>query len=103
VKGQPRLTKSGRKSAFPWRQGYWSVSGKGVVSSDYLSPHLRYLIILLALPRADLRAHIERQQAKVRFFCYWNNAHGNRVPDVPPDIRRMADATGIEIDIDEYR
>ncbi|WP_244848148.1 DUF4279 domain-containing protein [Caballeronia sp. SL2Y3] len=103
VKGQPRLTLSGGKSAFPWRQGYWSVSSKDVVSSDYLSPHLRYLVSLLGLPRGDLRAQIERQHAQVRFFCYWNNADGNRVPDVPPDIRRMADATGIEIDIDEYR
>ena len=103
VKGQPRLTRSGQQSAFAWRQGIWSISSEEAVSSDELTPHFRYLVSRLALPRADFRALLERQNGHARFFCYWANYEGNRVPDVPADIRAIADSMGIEIDIDEYR
>jgi hypothetical protein len=103
VKGQPRLTRSGQTSAFPRRQGIWSVSSKDAVTNDELTPHLRYLVARLGLPRADLRTQLERQGAHARFFCYWVNETGDRVPDVPDEIREMAGAMGVEIDIDEYR
>ncbi|SAL19283.1 hypothetical protein AWB71_00917 [Caballeronia peredens] len=103
VKGEPRIMPSGRVAATPWRLGQWSVSSKLVIQSDFLDPHLRYLLNLLDLPRADLPALAKRTGAKMRFFCYWDNEEGYRVPDVPADIRDIADAMGIEIDIDEYR
>nr|WP_087086663.1 DUF4279 domain-containing protein [Caballeronia catudaia] len=85
------------------RTGVWSFDSEGVVQSDTLGPHFRFLITRLGLPRADLREHLQQQGASARFFCFWINESGNRMPDVPDDIREMADATGIEIDIDEYR
>ncbi|KXV08264.1 hypothetical protein CR51_10760 [Caballeronia megalochromosomata] len=103
VKGEPRIMPSGRMATTPWRLGQWSVSSKSAVQSDDLQPHLRYLLSLLNLPRADLPGLAKRTGAKMRFFCYWDNYEGNRVPDVPDDIRRIADAMGIAIEIDEYR
>jgi hypothetical protein len=47
--------------------------------------------------------HIESARAKVRFFCYWVNESGDRVPDVPADIRAMMEAMGGTVEIDEYR
>jgi len=73
------------------------------VRSDKLEPHLRYLVQRLGLPRPDLKAHIESVRAKVRFFCYWVNESGDRVPDVPDDIRTMMEAMGGTVEIDEYR
>ncbi|SAK97646.1 hypothetical protein AWB75_07137 [Caballeronia catudaia] len=103
VKGEPRIMPSGRTAATPWRLGQWSVTSESAVQSDRLEPHLRYLLNLLDLPRADLPALAERTHAKMRFFCYWDNYEGNRVPDIPEDIRKVADAMGVEIEIDEYR
>jgi hypothetical protein len=39
----------------------------------------------------------------MRFFCYWDNEIGSRVPDVPSDIRAMMEAMGGTVEIDEYR
>jgi hypothetical protein len=39
----------------------------------------------------------------MRFFCYWSNETGDRVPDVPDDIRALMEAMGGTIEIDEYR
>lgn len=71
--------------------------------SDELTPHLRYLVQHLGLPRADLRERIERTGAQMRFFCYWDNESGVRVPDVPDDVRTMVQAMGGTIEIDEYQ
>lgn len=60
------------------------------------------MIERLGLPRADLREHVERINARMRFFCYWSNESGTRVPDVPEDIRVMMEALGGTIEIDEY-
>jgi len=38
----------------------------------------------------------------MRFFCYWYNESGDRVPDVPDDIRAMMEAMGGTVEIDEY-
>jgi hypothetical protein len=103
VKGQPRMMPSGRMASHPWRQGIWSVSSESAVNSDELSAHLRYLKTLLGLPRADLREIAERTGARMRFFCYWSNYSGDRTPDIPADIREMAEMQGIAIEIDEYR
>ncbi|SAK61405.1 hypothetical protein AWB75_02622 [Caballeronia catudaia] len=103
MKGQPRTMPSGRVSAFPWRQGIWSVSSKEAVTSDDLAPHLRYLAGLLNLPRPDLRELVVRTNAQMRFFCYWDNATGDRIPDVPESIRTMMEEMGGTIEIDEYR
>ncbi|MGF6972348.1 hypothetical protein QFZ94_000775 [Paraburkholderia sp. JPY465] len=81
----------------------WALESKAVVRSDQLEPHLRYLIERLGLPRADLRAHVERADARMRFFCYWSNEDGDRIPDVPEDIKTMMEALGGTIEIDEYR
>lgn len=39
----------------------------------------------------------------MRFFCYWDNESGDRVPDVPDDISAMMEAMGGTVEIDEYR
>lgn len=103
AKGQPRVMPSGRVNDFPWRQGTWSLSSEGAVSSDDLSPHLRYLVDRLGLPRPDLLEIVKRTGAQMRFFCYWDNDTGDRAPDVPDDIRAMVDAMGGTVEIDEYR
>ncbi|HEV3430537.1 MAG TPA: DUF4279 domain-containing protein [Paraburkholderia sp.] len=103
VKGERFVTPSGRMSAGTRRIGVWSISSKAFVESDELAPHLHYLTDRLALPRSDLRGLIERTGARMRFFCYWSNEGGNRVPDVPDDIRAMMEAMGGTVEIDEYR
>ncbi|WP_309879340.1 DUF4279 domain-containing protein [Caballeronia sp. LZ029] len=103
VKGQPFTTPSGRLSSVPGRVGIWGMKSKTAVQSDALEPHLRYLIARLRFPVADLRAQLEQQEARARFFCFWNNYEGNRTPEVPEDIRRMCEAMGVAIEIDEYR
>jgi hypothetical protein len=83
--------------------GVWGVGSKLAVRDDSLEPHFRYLIERLALPRSDLRELVERADARMRFFCYWRNESGDRVPDVPGDVREMMEALGGTIEIDEYR
>ncbi|MGF6967618.1 hypothetical protein OKW43_004646 [Paraburkholderia sp. WC7.3g] len=103
VKGQFPATPSGQKSKFAARISLWSVDSKDDVDSDVLTPHLRYLIERLALPRSDLPELLRRTGAQMRFFCYWDNESGDRVPDIPEDIRTMMEALGGTIEIDEYR
>jgi hypothetical protein len=103
VKGERFITPSGRMSAGARPIGLWSVSSKAAVASDELAPHLRYLVKLLALPRADLPKLVSLTNARMRFFCYWDNETGDRAPDVPDDIRAMMEALGGTIEIDEYR
>lgn len=103
VKGQFRVTPSGRVSKFPARIGLWGIESEGHVRSDLLAPHLRYLVERLALPRSDLPELLRRTGAHMRFFCYWDNETGDRVPDVPDDIRTLMEAMGGTIEIDEYR
>jgi hypothetical protein len=103
IKGEPFTTPSGRISSVPGRTGVWSVTSKGHVQSDLLEPHLRYLIERLVLPRPDLREFIQRADARMRFFCYWDNYAGDRVPHIPDDIHTMMEAMGGTIEIDEYR
>jgi len=55
------------------------------------------------LPRADLHELVRRQGGKMATCCYWMNEAGDRVPDVPDDIRAMMEAMGGTIEIDEYR
>jgi hypothetical protein len=103
IKGERFMTPSGRMSAGVRRIGLWSISTKAAVTSDELTPHLRYLVERLALPRPDLPELLRRTNAHMRFFCYWYNETGDRVPDVPDDIRAMMESMGGTIDIDEYR
>jgi hypothetical protein len=103
TKGEPFITPSGRTSRVPGRTSVWGVRSKSAVQSDRLEPHLRYLVEYLGLPRADLRDLVARTSARMRFFCYWDNETGDRVPDVPDDIRAMMEAMGGTIEIDEYR
>ncbi|MGF6479828.1 hypothetical protein [Paraburkholderia sp. JPY419] len=70
---------------------------KAAVRSDSLEPHLRYLINRLNLPRDDLRQLLADKGAQMRFFCYWDNESGDRVPDVPDDIRTMMEAMGARL------
>jgi hypothetical protein len=39
----------------------------------------------------------------MRFFCFWVNQTGDRIPDVPDDIRVMMESLGGVIEIDEYK
>ncbi|MBJ9614324.1 DUF4279 domain-containing protein [Burkholderia multivorans] len=103
TKGEPFTTPAGKISRVPGRTGVWGVRSKAAVQSARLEPHLRYLIERLALPRADLRERVERAGARMRFFCYWDNESGDRIPDVPDDIRTMMESLGGTIEIDEYR
>lgn len=103
VKGQFRVTPSGQTSKFPARVGLWGIESKEHVQSDLLSPHLRYLVERLALPRSDLPELLKRTGAQIRFFCFWDNEAGDRVPDVPDDIRSTMEAMGGTVEVDEYR
>ncbi|PVX74644.1 DUF4279 domain-containing protein [Paraburkholderia unamae] len=103
VKDQHFKTPSGRVSSVPGRTGVWGVRSKTAISSDSLEPHLRYLIKYLNLPRTDLRQVLTDKGASMRFFCYWDNESGDRVPDVPDDISAMMEAMGGTVEIDEYR
>ncbi|MDW9231381.1 hypothetical protein C7S15_5926 [Burkholderia cepacia] len=40
---------------------------------------------------------------RVRVRCYWDNESGERVPDVPDDIRALIESIGGVVEIDEYR
>ncbi|EDZ98882.1 conserved hypothetical protein [Burkholderia sp. H160] len=103
MKGERFITPSGRMSAGARRVGLWSISSEKAVQSDALTPHLRYLVERLGLPRADLPELLRRMSAQMRFFCYWVNESGDRAPDVPDDIRAMMEAMGGTVEIDEYR
>jgi hypothetical protein len=103
TKGDPVVDRSGQLLGIERRTGVWGVRSNQEVRSDLLEPHLRYLMERLALPRPDLRDRIERTGARMRFFCYWLNETGDRVPDVSEDIRAMMEAMGGTIEIDEYR
>jgi len=102
-KGDPVADPTGQGRILTRRTGVWGVRSKSAIRSDLLEPHLRYLIERLALPRLDLRELVARVDAKMRFFCYWHNATGDRIPDVPDDIRAMMESMDGVIEIDEYR
>ncbi|WP_429319599.1 DUF4279 domain-containing protein [Paraburkholderia sp. GAS448] len=103
TKGDPIVDRNGQPRGIERRTGVWGVRSKSAVQSDRLEPHLRYLIERLALPRADLPELLRRGNARMRFFCYWDNETGDRVPDVPDDIRQMMESLGGVVEIDEYR
>ncbi|WP_345891017.1 DUF4279 domain-containing protein [Burkholderia sp. Ax-1724] len=103
TRGQPFITPSGRPSRIPGRVGLWRIGSEVAVRSNSLEPHLRYLVERLGLPRADLRQILVDNGARMRFFCYWYNERGDRVPDVPDDIRTMMGAMGGTVEIDEHR
>lgn len=103
TRGQTYSFPSGKLSTRPARSGLWTFGSKAAVRSDQLKPHLDYLTSTLALPRADLRGLLEAQDATVALWCYWLNDSGDRVPDVPADIRAMMEAMGGTVEIDEYR
>ncbi|MGF6293908.1 hypothetical protein QFZ98_005769 [Paraburkholderia youngii] len=100
--GNSALHRLGALASTPLELVY-GVDSKGHVQSDLLAPHLRYLVERLALPRLDLPELLKRTGAQMRFFCYWDNESGDRVPDVPDDIRTMMKAMGGTVEIDEYR
>jgi hypothetical protein len=103
VKGQRFKTPSGRLSSMPGRTGVWGIDSETAVHSDLLEPHFRFLVRHLNFPRTDLRQLLTDKSAHMRFFCYWVNEAGDRVPDVPDDIRAMMEAMGGTVEIDEYR
>jgi hypothetical protein len=102
-KGQPFLLPSGKLSSRPGKLGLWAVESKAAVRSDQLTPHLQYLRRRLGLPRGELRDLARTQGAKLALWCYWMNDTGDRVPDVPDDIRVMVETMGGTVEIDEYR
>jgi hypothetical protein len=103
TKGDPITDPTGQGRILARRTGVWGIRSKLVVNSSALEPHLRYLVNLLKLPKASLRELLDEKKAEMRFFCYWANYTGDRVPDVPDDIRTMMESMGGIIDIDEYR
>ena len=102
-KGKPFTTPSGRPSRAPGRVGLWGVDSQKFVQSDLLEPHLRYLIERLNLTRAGLPELLSSKGAKARFWCYWDNERGDRVPYVPRDIKTLIQTLGGTVEIDEYR
>jgi hypothetical protein len=103
TKGKPYMLPSGRMSPRPGKLGLWAVESRPAVESDALSPHLRYIKSYLGLPRIQVRELMQAQGANLALWCYWDNASGDRVPDVPADIRAMMDEMGGTIEIDEYK
>ena len=103
IKGQPYILPSAKASPRLGKLGLWAVESKAEVHSDHPGPHVRYHASRLGLPRADLRELAKGQRAKVALWRYWMNEAGNRVPDVPDDIRAMMEAMGGTVEIDEYR
>jgi hypothetical protein len=103
TKGQLYSYPSGKLSTKPATNGFWAVGSKFAIRSDALTPHLRYLINLLALPRADFQEQMRAQNANLALWCYWLNEPGDRIPDVPDDIRTMIESMGGTIELDEYR
>lgn len=103
TRGKPYLLPSGRLSSKPGKLNLWALESKAAVHSDRLEPHLRYLIERLALPREGLRERIEKAGARMRFFCYWDNETGSRVPYVSDATRRLIESLGGVVEIDEYR
>jgi Domain of unknown function (DUF4279) len=103
TKGRPFQLPSGKFSPCPGKLGLWAVESKAAVRSDLLGPHLQYLKSHLGLPRANLRDLVLAQGAKMALWCYWMNDTGDRVPDIPDDIRAMIEAMGGTVEIDEYR
>ncbi|MBN3803428.1 DUF4279 domain-containing protein [Paraburkholderia sp. Ac-20336] len=102
AKGEPFVTPSGRLAG-PGRVGLWGSSSKRFIHSNDLTPHLRFLVQRLNLARVDLPQVVAEKEVKLRFFCYWNTRSGDRVTDIPQDIRTMMEALGGTIEIDEYR
>ncbi len=103
TKGELYRYPSGKLSNRPARSGFWAFTSEHALRSDHLAPHLRFIKSRLALPRADLREMIQQQGAKLALWCYWLNRSGDRVPDVPDDIREMMEALGGTVELDEYR
>ncbi len=103
TRGKPYVLPSGRLSTRPGKLNLWALESKAVVDSDRLEPHLRYLIDRLSLPRDGLRERIEKAGARMRFFCYWDNETGDRVPYVSADTRKLIESIGGVVEIDEYR
>ncbi|MBU9259112.1 DUF4279 domain-containing protein [Burkholderia multivorans] len=103
TKGERVNDPTGQGRLIQRRTSVWAVRSDAAVQSDQLEPHLRYLIKHLALPRPDLRELIENAGARVRIRCYWDNESGERVPDVPNDIRALVESIGGVVEIDEYR
>ena len=102
IKGRPFSLPSGKASKALGKSGLWGVSSELAVQSDLLTPHLRYLVSRLGLPRDGLAKIVQQAGAKVRLSCFWFNLSGNRVPDVPDDIRSVMESMGGTIEIDEY-
>lgn len=103
TKGKPYLLPSGRLSSRPGKLNLWALESKTAVQSDRLEPHLRYLIERLSLPREGLLERIEQADARMRFFCYWDNENADRVPHVSDATRQLIESVGAVIEIDEYR
>lgn len=103
TKGDRVNDPTGQGRVITRRTGVWAVRSESAIESDQLEPHLRYLIKHLSLPRPDLRELIESQGARVRIRCYWDNESGERVPDVPNDVRALIESIGGVVEIDEYK
>jgi len=100
-KGDKFTTSSNRTIVRP--TGVWSFSSEPFVKRDLLTPHFYYLIEKLNLTRHDLKVKLNEQNVRARFFCYWRNENGDRIPDIPGSVKILADNINCEIDIDEYR
>ncbi|WP_342766984.1 DUF4279 domain-containing protein [Trinickia dinghuensis] len=103
AKGKPFTTPSGRPNRAPGRVGLWGLDSKKFVRSDSLEPHLRYLVTRLDLTRSGLPELLSSMSVKARFWCYWDNETGDRVPDVPDDVQMLIESLGGSVEIDEYR
>ena len=83
--------------------GQLAAARAAMVDSSGGKSEMETQLNLLKLPRDGLRDLVCRDGAKMSFWCYWYNETGDRVADVPEDIRAMMEALGGLIEIDEYR
>ncbi|SAL44549.1 hypothetical protein AWB65_03442 [Caballeronia humi] len=103
TKGETFLYPSGKRSERVAGRGFWAVKSEVKVRSDQLEPHLRFLMSHLGLPRGDLHDLVRGDGINMSVWCYWFNESGDRIPDIPDDIRELMESMGGTIEIDEYR
>lgn len=101
--GEPRLsrTKAGRiVEQAPHRNGMWSMSSRGLVSSAKLVTHVEWLLGQLE-PRAEAVRLLLSSGVPGDIFAF---SRGSTAipPSVPRQLRQRASALGLEIVTDHY-
>jgi hypothetical protein len=101
-KGKHWITRSGKQSSSPGQSNVWGYSTKGVMTNDFLAPHLLHLISVLGLPRPDLKSLIEDKRLAFQVSCFWWNPAKTRVTVIEPNLEDIINKSGGTLFIDEY-